>query len=181
MNNMFEDDSDYLEHHGVLGMKWGVRKVRPSSGGSGSSRSISPGRTAVKRTIKKYGALDMNKRISEIRASRNRDNRVAKYINRLSSKQLKKSEKAATSANKWRSLAEKQKNPSDKKLYREFAKADERTSQRYKDLSKKLSSSKVSKSNSKKQIRQNVKAQGRDIEKLRDDEYMRRINKNQKR
>ena len=28
------DDSDYLEHYGVKGMKWGVRKDRKSSGGS---------------------------------------------------------------------------------------------------------------------------------------------------
>ena len=34
----FIDEDEVLAHHGVKGMKWGVRKQRPASGGAGSTK-----------------------------------------------------------------------------------------------------------------------------------------------
>ena len=42
--------SDHLEHHGVKGMKWGVRKPRPSSGARRSSRASEPRTRKVQKT-----------------------------------------------------------------------------------------------------------------------------------
>ena len=41
---------DILEHHGVKGMKWGVRKPRPSSGARRSSRASEPRTRKVQKT-----------------------------------------------------------------------------------------------------------------------------------
>lgn len=51
-------------HHGVKGMKWGVRKSNPSSGGSGSSRkSISTGEVkALKKSVD-----STNQAVNEVR------------------------------------------------------------------------------------------------------------------
>ena len=37
-NLFFIDEDEVLAHHGVKGMKWGVRKQRAASGGAGSTR-----------------------------------------------------------------------------------------------------------------------------------------------
>lgn len=37
-NLFFIDEDEVLAHHGVKGMKWGVRKQRPASGGAGSTK-----------------------------------------------------------------------------------------------------------------------------------------------
>ena len=42
--------NDHLEHHGVKGMKWGVRKPRPSSGARRSSRASDPRTRKVQKT-----------------------------------------------------------------------------------------------------------------------------------
>ena len=42
--------SDYLEHHGIKGMKWGVRKPRSSSGASPASRASGPRTRKVQKT-----------------------------------------------------------------------------------------------------------------------------------
>ena len=42
--------SDHLEHHGIKGMKWGVRKPRSSSGASPASRASGPRTRKVQKT-----------------------------------------------------------------------------------------------------------------------------------
>ena len=42
--------NDHLEHHGVKGMKWGVRKQRPSSGARRTSRASEPRTRKVQKT-----------------------------------------------------------------------------------------------------------------------------------
>ena len=42
--------NDHLEHHGVKGMKWGVRKPRSSSGASPASRASGPRTRKVQKT-----------------------------------------------------------------------------------------------------------------------------------
>ena len=37
-NLFFIDEDEVLAHHGVKGMKWGVRKQRAASGGAGSTK-----------------------------------------------------------------------------------------------------------------------------------------------
>ena len=42
--------NDHLEHHGIKGMKWGVRKPRSSSGASPASRASGPRTRKVQKT-----------------------------------------------------------------------------------------------------------------------------------
>ena len=51
MRNTFYRDDDHLAHHGVKGMKWGVRKSS-SSGGTGRSRKTRKSRKSVKQTVR---------------------------------------------------------------------------------------------------------------------------------
>lgn len=42
---------EYLEHFGIKGMKWGVRKAEPSSGGSSSSSKKTPKKNPTKKIL----------------------------------------------------------------------------------------------------------------------------------
>ena len=78
---IFEDDSEYLEHYGVLGMKWGVRNaetLRKYAGGATSS---------VKRKVKtEYSDYKARRAVKAERARkvRNRSTLSDKELNKLS-------------------------------------------------------------------------------------------------
>lgn len=71
---------DYLMHHGVKGMKWGVRKsYSPSSLSKGDRKMMYPGRY---RRILKYGwkqghGMNVNERINEIKSNKARMARMS--------------------------------------------------------------------------------------------------------
>lgn len=46
-------DGNELYHYGVLGMKWGVRKARPSSKKSGNKKTSKAGSQTRKRNVKR--------------------------------------------------------------------------------------------------------------------------------
>ena len=55
MNEYFIDTGEYLEHHGIKGQRWGVRKKRETSGGrrlSGSKTNSSSSASDVIRSLR---------------------------------------------------------------------------------------------------------------------------------
>lgn len=88
-------DENYLAHHGVKGMKWGVRKSRPSSGSrSGSTKKKSPSKFSnikVKRKEKaaeKVKAKEAKQKEKAELAAKKKD--LRKPVKQMSDEELKR-------------------------------------------------------------------------------------------
>lgn len=63
-------DTDYFAHHGVKGMKWGIRKERPSSGRSSKGSGSEARSTVSRKTAKPDTRSEDRKRYDEIRSKK---------------------------------------------------------------------------------------------------------------
>ena len=84
-------DNNYLQHYGILGMRWGVRRARPksSSGSRFSRKSYKNSKELKKKTIKdlsdnelrsKINRLELEKRYKELSGSDKQSSRGKKFV-----------------------------------------------------------------------------------------------------
>lgn len=82
-----ENNSNYLMHYGVLGMKWGVRRNRSgSSGGSGNKRSMSDDAREAQSIRKKKPSEMSNAELRKV----NERTRLEQEYSRLNPSTVKK-------------------------------------------------------------------------------------------
>lgn len=68
MNEYFIDTGEYLEHHGVKGQRWGVRKKRETSGGKRFIRSKTNSSSSASMTIQSLRNKRDAKKIARFKA-----------------------------------------------------------------------------------------------------------------
>lgn len=68
MNEYFIDTGEYLEHHGVKGQRWGVRKKRETSGGKRFIRSKTNSSSSASTTIQSLRNKRDAKKIARFKA-----------------------------------------------------------------------------------------------------------------
>lgn len=84
MNN---DYRDYLEHHGIPGMKWGVRRYQNEDG----SLTYKGKKRYARQTAKELNNADQERAVTAYKSARVREDAAwrSKYLNRLSKKKTK--------------------------------------------------------------------------------------------
>ncbi|WP_300899393.1 DUF7211 domain-containing protein [Turicimonas muris] len=94
---------DYLVHYGVLGMKWGVRKSRKKSSGSGSAEAI---RSRVKKLQKSRKAKVVKKKREKAASKKSRE--ANKPARKMTDAELSKAIKRLEMEQRYKTLKKSQ-------------------------------------------------------------------------
>ncbi len=139
-SDMVNEVDDFLEHHGIKGMHWGIRRT-PEELGYKSEKKQKKAREEYEKAVSKVGKLSGGRSVDQL--SKNRRDKI--------SKQIDKANKAVTKAETTKKTYDKK--IQDARDYQSKVKADQAAAEARRQAKENLRMVKQAQSNAKKQER----------------------------